>query len=425
LLKGQIDSEGKPKNVTAKGDAIVANAVLQAVALPDNLTGVNGQISFDLDRVKVEAFQGKYGNGEIIAKGSIPIEKLLNLPDPLTVDLDKLQVNLKDRYQGGVDGRLLLGSGTILSPRLGGELRLSNGKISLPDAPVAGNTSLSAPSENSSTLQFSNLDLLLGENLQVEKPPILSFLATGKVNLNGPIDNLQPDGLIQLGRGQINLFTTRFRLTGSENTARFTPDRGADPVVNLQLSTKVLEASRLPTINSSNERIDVDRRNLFSTNFGAVQTVQVDAKVNAAASQLTNSIALTSTPSRSQDEIFLLLGNGLGRIASDESGLFNFASSTAITYVQDILSDLLGLSDFRIYPALTRSSQSTTSTLGVAAEIGLDLNKNVSASVFKILTSEELPQYSIRYRINDRLLLRGSSNLSNESRAILEYESRF
>jgi translocation and assembly module TamB len=425
LLKGQIDRAGQPKDVTARGDATIANAILQAVALPNNLTGVNGQVSFDLDRVKVDNFRGKYGAGEIVAQGSIPIEKPLNLPDPLTVNLDKIQVDLKDRYQGGVSGSLLLGKGTILSPRLGGEIKLSNGKISLPDTPTAGSTSLSAPSDTGSTLQFKSLDLLLGENVQVEKAPILSFLATGKVNLNGPIDNLQPDGLIQLGRGQINLFTSRFRLTGNENTARFTPDRGADPIVNLQLSTKVLETSRLPSINSSNERIDIDRRNLFSTNFGAVQTVQVDAKVNGAASQATNLLSLTSTPNRSQDEIFLLLGNGLGRISPDESGLLNFAGSTAITYVQDIVSDLLGLSDFRIYPALTRSEQSTTSTLGVAAELGLDLNKNVSASVFKILTSGEAPQYSIRYRINDRLLLRGSSNLLNESRAILEYENRF
>jgi translocation and assembly module TamB len=425
LLKGQFDRAGKPKDVTARGDATIANAVLQAVALPNNLTGVNGQVSFDLDRVKVDNFRGKYGTGEIVAQGSIPIEKLLILPDPLAVNLDKIQVDLKDRYQGGVSGRLLLGDGTILAPRLGGEIKLSNGKISLPETPAAGRTSLSAPSDTGSTLQFKGLELLLGENVQVEKAPVLSFLATGKVNLNGSMDSLQPEGLIQLGRGQINLFTTRFRLTGNENTARFTPDRGADPIVNLQLSTKVLETSRLPSVNSSNERIDIDRRNLFSTNFGAVQTVQVDAKVNGAASQATNLLSLTSTPNRSQDEIFLLLGNGLGRISPDESGLLNFAGSTAITYVQDIVSDLLGLSDFRIYPALTRSEQSTTSTLGVAAEIGVDLNKNVSASVFKILTSGEAPQYSIRYRINDRLLLRGSSNLLNESRAILEYENRF
>jgi translocation and assembly module TamB len=85
----------------------------------------------------------------------------------------------------------------------------------------------------------------------------------------------------------------------------------------------------------------------------------------------------------------------------------------------------LGLSDFRIYPALTRSERSTTSTLGLAAEVGMELNNSFSASVFKIITSPELPQYSIRYRIDDQFLLRGSSNLSGDSRVILEFDRRF
>jgi translocation and assembly module TamB len=424
LLKGKLDSLGKAREVTARGEATVANATLQAVALPDNLTNVNGKVSFDLDRVKVENFQGKYGTGEITAKGSISIEKPIDLSDQLTVNLTKIVVNLKDKYQGGIEGRLLLGGGTVLAPTLGGQIKLSNGKIFLPETAAAASGTATAPSE-AGAIQFQNLELILGENLQVDKAPVLSFLATGKVNLNGSLENLQPEGKIQLGRGQINLFTTRFRLNGNENTAEFKPDRGADPIVNLQLSTKVLETSRLPSFNSSNERID--KRDQFSTGLGAVQSVQVDAKVSGPASQATDRIALTSNPGRSQDEIFLLLGNGLARLSPDESGLLNFAGSTAITYVQDVVTDLLGLSDFRIYPALTRSEDrnSTTSTLGLAAEVGVDINKSVSASVFKILTNGELPQYSIRYRINDRLLLRGSSNLSNDSRAILEYEERF
>ncbi len=423
-INGNLNA-GKSTNVTAIGTATLTNAILQAAALPNNLTDVNGQVKFDLDRINVQQFRGKYGSGELTAEGSISIEKPIIFPDPLTVNLNKIQLDLKDRYQGGIDGRLVLGGGTVLVPQLAGEVKLSNGKIFLPETPTNAGGSSNSGSTEAGSLQFQNLELILGENLQVDKSPVLNFLATGKVKLNGSMSNLQPEGTVQLGRGQINLFTTRFRINGSGNTAQFIPERGADPVVNLQLSTKVLETSRLPSLNSANERID--KKDLFSTSLGAVQSIQVDAKVNGPASEATDRIVLTSNPSRSQDEIFLLLGNGLGRISPDESGLLNFAGSTAINYVQDVVSDLLGLSDFRIYPAVTRSEQSNgnTSTLGLAAEVGLDLNKNVSASVFKILTNAELPQYSIRYRINDRLLLRGSSNLSNDSRAIIEFEERF
>jgi translocation and assembly module TamB len=423
LLKGKIDALGKAIDVTAKGEATVVNGVLQAAALPqtqNNLIDVNGQVNFDLDRVKFDKLRGKYGNGEILADGSISIEKSLNLTDPLTITLDKLQLDLKDKYQGGIDGSLLLGNGTLLAPRLGGSIKLSNGKIFLPET---SNTSDGKGSPEAGSMEFQNLELTLGDNVQVEKAPVLSFFATGTVKLNGSIDRLRPDGTIQLGRGQINLFTNRFRLNGSGNTAQFTPERGTDPIVNLQLSTKVLETSRLPSLNSANERID--KKDLFSTDLGAAQTVQVDAKVTGPASEASSRLALTSTPNRSQDEIFLLLGNGLGSLSPDESGLLKFAGSTAINYVQDVVSDFLGLSDFRLYPALTRSEGSTTSTLGLAAELGVDINKSVSASVLKVLTSPELPQFSIRYRINDRILLRGSSNLFNDSRAIIEYEQRF
>jgi translocation and assembly module TamB len=311
---------------------------------------------------------------------------------------------------------------------LGGELKLTNGKVFLPETNnTAGGNSTSAPSEINSTLRFGDLKLLLGENVQVEKSPLLNFLATGEITLNGSMDKLEPIGTIKLERGQVNLFTSRFRLTGSDNTAQFTQEGGLDPTLKVSLTTKALETSRLPSLDARNER--QDKKDLFSTSLGSVQSIRVDAQINGLASEATNRLVLTSNPSRSQEEILLLLGNGIGRLSTDESalgvGLVNFAGSTVINGVQDAVTDFLGLSDFRIYPAITKAEGSTTSTLGLAAEVGVDLNASVSASVFKILTSSELPQYSLRYRINDQMLIRGSSNLFNDSRAILEFERRF
>jgi translocation and assembly module TamB len=428
-LWGTMNKEGKLATWQAKGEASVQDATLQSSALPQNLlTAVNGKVNFDLDKINVESFQSKFGNGSATASGSIAIDKPVNITEPLVITLDKLQLKLPDQYQGGVDGRLTLG-GSVTAPTLGGELKLSNGRLFLPETTDAstGKTSLSAPSEVTSTLRFSDLDLLLGENVQIEKSPLLNFLATGKITLTGPMDDLKPIGTIKLDRGQVNLFTSRFRLTGSDNTAQFTKEHGLDPILNVSLTTKALETSRLPSLDARNER--QDKKDIFSTSLGSVQSIRVDARIDGLASQSTNRIVLTSNPPRSQEEILLLLGNGIGRLSTDESalgvGLVNFAGSTVINGVQDAVSDFLGLSDFRIYPAITRAEGSTTSTLGLAAEVGVDLNSNVSASVFKILTSSELPQYSLRYRINDQMLIRGSSNLFNDSRAILEFERRF
>jgi translocation and assembly module TamB len=43
----------------------------------------------------------------------------------------------------------------------------------------------------------------------------------------------------------------------------------------------------------------------------------------------------------------------------------------------------------------------------------------------KVLTSNEPTQFGIRYRFNDQILLRGSSDFSGDSRAVVEYEARF
>jgi translocation and assembly module TamB len=428
-LWGKFNAEGKLASWQAKGDAEVRDATLQSSALPQNLlTAVTGKVNFNLDQINVESFQSKFGNGSATASGSIAIDKPVTIAEPLTINLSKLQLNLPDQYQGGIDGQLTLG-GSVFSPVLGGELKLSNGRVLLPEtsSTAKGSTSLTAPSETTSALRFVNLDLLLGENVQVEKAPILNFWATGKITLNGTMEDLKPEGTINLDRGQVNLFTSRFRLNGSNNTAKFTAERGLDPILSVNLTTKALETYRLPSLDERNER--QDKRDVFSTSLGAVQSVRVDARVDGLASEATNRLELTSNPPRSKEEILILLGNGLGRLSTDENaigiGLFNFAGSTVINGIQDAVSDLLGLSDFRIYPAVTRAEGSTTSTLGLAAEVGLDLNTNVSASVFKIITSNELPQFSLRYRINDQILIRGSSNLSNDSRAILEFERRF
>jgi translocation and assembly module TamB len=427
VVQGKMGEQGKVSGIKAKGDAVFQNGVVQSSILPDKLTAVNGQVSFDLDRVQVAEFSAKYGSGEVKAKGGIGINNALRLSDPLEVSLDKLQVDLKDKYTGGVSGRLSLGNGSLVSPTLSGDIQLFDGQIMLPETSTAVATSGdSSSSDSANPIKFQGLNLSLEDNVRVDKPPVLSFFAKGKVELNTVQGNLQPLGTLELQRGQANLFTSRFRLKGGGNTVTFTRENGADPILNVLLTTKALETSRPPS-SSGNER--QEKTDLFSTSVGSVQTIQVDAKVIGPASQATTRLDLSSKPPRNRDEILILLGNGLGQGTADENaiglGLINLASSTFITNVQESVTDLFGLSDFRIYPALTRSERSTTSTLGLAAEVGMELNSSFSASVFKIITSPELPQYSIRYRIDDQFLLRGSSNLSGDSRVILEFDRRF
>ncbi len=451
-IKGKMKPQGGIESLTASGIATIAKARIQSLAIPEPLQDVNGEIVFDFDRVDVKKLEGQFGGaasrngnpGQVAIAGIIPISDSFRIDpnDRLSILMKGVAVNLKDKYSGDVDGKLTI-EGTTLAPMLTGDIKLSNGQVSLPEAPNTTATVLGlkpAVTEEviANSIPLRNLQLTLGDNIQITRSALLNFVATGKLDIDGTIDNPRPFGQVQLQKGSINLFTTQFRLaSGYPQTADFFPTLGTEPVLNLRLYAKTLESANSPlsqrnsiartTIGSEiNETLD-----FYSTSLGSVQTVQVEARIAGLASQVTQHLELTSTPPRTQPEILLLLGGGLvERISGADNniglGIANLAGSTLLNNIQDRVSEALSLSDFRLFPSITKDSKtSSSSTLGVAAEVGVDITPKVSTSVLKVLTNGELPQYSIRYRLNDLLLLRGSTNLSGENRAILEFEQRF
>ncbi|MBD2097215.1 translocation/assembly module TamB domain-containing protein [Trichocoleus sp. FACHB-591] len=436
--QGQVNLQvrGTLEQPIANGIATFQDATFEAQALPERLTNVNGTIRFDRDRILVEGIQGQFSQGQVNAQGILPIFTSFRPgnPDaatPLTVNLDKISLNLKGLYRGGVEGQVMV-TGTALEPRIGGEIKLANGQVQLPDTSSAPATATNASTSDSqsgataTTPRFNDLRLTLGDGLQIVRQPILNFLAAGDITLNGTLDNLRPSGTIRLRTGQVNLFTTRFTLArGYPQTAVFTPERGLDPILDIQLITSVPEVTRSRTVStlSPSEVEDVP-----ATSLGALQTVRIEATATGPASQLFDNLELKSSPSRSRNEIVGLLGGGfintLGR-GDSTLGLANLAGSALLTNIQGAIGNALGLSEFRLFPTIVTSEESRSSTLGLAAEASVDITQNVSASVLRVLTADQPTQFGLRYRLNEEFLLRGSTDLSGDSRAVLEYETRF
>ncbi len=146
------------------------------------------------------------------------------------------------------------------------------------------------------------------------------------------------------------------------------------------------------------------------------------------ASQLFDNLELTSSPSRGKNEIIALIGGGfvntLGR-GDSTLGIANLAGSALLTNVQGFIGNALGFGEFRLFPTLLNNERRSSSTLGLAAELGVDITGSLSASVLRVLTSDQPTQIGVRYRINNRLLLRGSTDFSGDNRAVVEYETRF
>jgi translocation and assembly module TamB len=462
-ISGVVENNSYLAKTITKGTIKIDNGTLGGVSLPEPIVNVNAAVDFNFDRVIIRKFTGNLSRGTLAAAGSLPIDSLrqplaknTENPTPTTpqsppcpaatnqetiaLTATGLQLNLKDRYIGSVDGRLAIG-GSFRNPRItchndrSSEILLTNGILTLPENNTAENRSTPAANNNGNAsntpLEIDNLRVVLGNNVRTIKPPLLDFTTRGILDVSGNLESPRLQGKIDISGGEVNLFTTRFRLAGGYNhTAEFFPEFGVEPIVNLRLFTKTLETTRRRTV-IGNEILD--SRDVFTTNQGAVQTIQVQAAINnLPASQITTRLELTSTPARSQSELVLLLGGSSGLVQAFGQpqgdiglGLANVAGSALLSNVQGVIGETLGLSDFRLFPTLTSESNSRTSALGLAAEVGMELSPQLSTSIFKVLTTNERPQYSLRYRIDDRTSIRGSTNLFGENRAIIEFEERF
>jgi translocation and assembly module TamB len=453
--KGNVDLAVRaslwPPAARVDGDITLNDAVLASTSFPENpktgkkelLTGINGRVRFDGDRIRVtglqddQPFMGQFSNGQVVGSGVLP---LLNGADPdatkgLNLSLQKIALTFKGLYQGGVDGDVTV-KGTALSPLVGGEVRLTNGRVLLADSvPATAPTGETAKTNalGGVGFKFENLKLILGNNLRIVKAPIINFVARGELVVNGgDLTNLklgtETGSEIQLLSGQVNLFTTQFVLArGYKHRAIFKPDRGQDPELDVRLIASVPEVSR-SRVNTNTLASEVNDSPLFATGFGSLQTVRIQAKVSGLASSLFQNLELTSSPGRSRNEIIGLLGGGfintLGR-GDSTLGIANLAGSALLTNIQGFIGNALGLSEFRLFPTITTDDRKQSSTLGLAAEAGVDITPAISASVLRVLTAGQSTQFGLRYRVNDSFLFRGSTDFSGDNRAVLEYESRF
>ncbi len=464
--EGQVELHvrGTTAQPVATGIAQINNAIISASALKERLTNVTGTARFNTDRIAVEGVRGNFSRGQVVAQGVIPIFNSLALNDPdatnpLTVKLDNLTLNLEQRYQGGVNGNVAI-AGSALNPIISGEVLLSQGQVFLPTTadPTAGaagsgdlggqgdkgtrgqgdkeeQSKIQNPSTSSANtgnmVDFNNLRLTLDDGIAIVLQPILNFQAKGTLTVNGSLNDLRPTGTIRLTGGNVNLFTTQFNLDkGYENTATFTRRQEIDPNLDVQLIASVPEVTRnrIPSSLISSEIADT-----LSSDAGSLQTVRVQAAVKAPASELFDNLELTSTPSRSQSEIIALIGGGfvqtLGR-ADTAAGIANIAGSALLGSYQGTFTNIgnaFGLSELRLFPAVITNEEKsrTSSTLGLAAEAGINISRSVYFSALTYLTAEQPTQFGFSYRLNERIRVRASSDFTEDTRAVVEYEAQF
>ncbi|MGB3789102.1 MAG: translocation/assembly module TamB domain-containing protein [Phormidesmis sp.] len=477
---GQVNLtvDGTLEKPVIKGSAALSEAIISAKILPEPLTNVTGNAVFLGDRIVVNTLQGRIGDGNVVATGGLPLREngggpapvLGQVPaassSPLSVSLESIDLAIADIYEGGVDGQLLVGGSLASGTEIGGQVLLSDGRIRLPD----GNTSESEEgSDNQADAEFQlptqrpiprtprtanfisdsasptfrNLQLTLGDSIQITQGTLLNFVADGTLLLDGAPTALSPQGTINLRRGRVNLFTTLFRLNGDGNTATFTPETGLqNPLLDVSLRAAVSEVNRATPIASTPfARSEIaDDTNYGFESTGSLQTIRVRADVEGPANRIFENLELSSTPPRSQSELLGLIGSGvvtalestIGSLSGSGdsfSGLINLVGGALLNNVQDFVGSALNLSEFRLFPVTaasrTGAAEDRGTGLDIGAEAGFDVTDNVSLSVTKILTDSTNPEFGVNYRLSDSFTVRSNTNLDDINQVFLEYRIRF
>ena len=314
---------------------------------------------------------------------------------------------------------------------------------------VTADASTSAATPPNLPVEFADLKLTLGKDIRVTtqsflsfvpggaalSQPLLRFDAKGDLTINGTLAKPLPEGVIRLTGGRLSLFSTEFTLArGYEQTARFIPSQGLDPTLDVRLTAIVPETSAKNT-QTLESPLSSEVSDVSVNNFGTLRSVTVQARVNGPASKLGDNLELTSEPSRSKGEIVALLGGSiLGSFGQADAGqgLTNFASSTILGSLQGTITAIgqaVGFSEFRIFPTPSinneESKASRASILNLSAEGVFDISKNFSASLSRALSSDDSFRFNVLYRVNDEILMRGSTDVGDDNQLQVEYETRF
>ncbi|EDX86701.1 conserved hypothetical protein [Synechococcus sp. PCC 7335] len=466
------------------GSASLSEAVLSAQILPEPLIEVTGEARFLGDLIVVDALKGQIGQGQVTAAGTLPLRKnggsiapLLEdsaaSSRPLRVNLDDIRLSLANTYNGGVDGQLVIGGSLAGGTEIGGQVLLSDGRILLPNGdepetvaeadaeaelaedrsdsefelptqrPIPRTPGTVSLANNRRSPTFRNLQLTLGDSIQITQGTLLNFIADGTIVLDGALTALSPQGTISLRSGRVNLFTTLFRLNGDDNTATFTPETGLqNPDLDVSLRASVSEVNRTAPIASSpfarSEIVDDTNPGFEST--GSLRTIRVRADVEGPANRIFENLELSSTPPRSQTELLGLIGSGVvtalestvGSLSGGGdsfSGLINLVGGALLNNVQDFVVGPLNLSEFRLFPVTaasrTLSEEDNDTGIDLAAEVGFDVTDDFSLSIAKILTDSTNPEFGLNYRLSDSFTVRSNTNLDDINQVFLEYRIRF
>ena len=458
---------GTLTNPAVVGLASFRDGTITSDQLSENITGLTGDVRFNLERIDIQQLQAKMGDGRLVVTGRLPLlpsgQPILGTVDrvqPATqaangivVAIENLPVDYSDLLEAKFAGQVSV-TGAALSPIISGNVEINDGRVEA-NRLLAQAGSINLPTANEVEeispyrVDYLNLDPLalrprektsgllnrlavqdfnvsFGDRLIVAGQPFYNISALGGLTINGSLSSLQPDGVIELKSGWINLFATQFRLDKDEpNTATFSPESGLNPFVDVVMSARVQEADISPAPTQAGGFLQAEVNESQVDTFGDVDYIRVRAVAEGPASELKDNLVLASDSSRSQGELLALLGSNVVTGITNASYLQagEFLGAGSFNNIGDRIADVVGLQSFSVAPTTEAGDEGSTS-IGIEVAATARLNDRFKLDFQQILNSSSRPLLGTQYQLTDEVTLRGASNL-DDTEFELEYRIEF
>lgn len=287
-----LQVRGTVEQPVLDGSAYFHRATMSSPVLWKPITNFGGTVLVDSNRLSISSLEGRVSRkGKLSIKGNLPLRTTeVSLGDKINLKCEVLEVRAKNILSGQVDTQLQI-SGSVLQPNISGNIKLSHGEAYLPHdkgngtgplnratsnqsnalgsynrvvaskyvsrflnlKPAASSISFPQPSGEEAEMEkgsvqvrskpkldiyLTDLKLLLGPELRIVYPLILNFAVRGELELNGIAHPklIRPKGILTFENGDVNLVATQVRLKRDHlNIAKFEPDNGLDPMLDLAL----------------------------------------------------------------------------------------------------------------------------------------------------------------------------------------------
>lgn len=459
-----LQVRGTVEQPVIDGSALFHRATISSPFLRQPLTNFGGTVNIKSNRLCISSMESRVNRkGKLLVKGNLPLRlNESSAGDKIDIKCEVLEVRAKNILSGQIDSQIQI-AGSILQPNISGMIKLSHGEAYLPHDrgngavvnrlasnvsrfPPAGYNRMTAPGhvsrffgslspavhnkwpqpsgkqsqvetkleqENTKAgvdVQLTDLKLLLGPELRIVYPLILNFAVSGELELNGKAHPkwIRPRGILTFENGDVNLVATQVRLKRDHlNIAKFEPDLGLDPILDLAL------------VGSEWQFRIQSRASTWQDNLVVTSTRSVDQDVlspSEAARVFESQLAESLLEGDGQLAFKKLATATLETLMPRIEGKGEFGQARwRLVYAPQIPS-LLSV-DPTVDPL-----KSLANNISFGTEVEVQLGKRLQASVVRQMKDSEMAmQWTLIYQLTSRLRVLFQSAPSN--RLLFEYSA--